>query len=348
MNFKTYITVCLTVLLWACSSSSPEPEPPTPPTPPAPVADGFAYGADISWSTQMEKSGIKLYNASGTEMEATALMSSLGFDAIRLRVWVNPSDGWCNKADVLEKARRASKEDMRLMIDFHYSDSWADPGKQTIPAAWSSFGMSELLTALKNHTTDVLQTLKDEGIDVTWVQVGNEVSDGMLWEYGRASKNAGNFVSMINAGYDAVKSIYPESKVIVQLDRGQNKDLYKWMFTDIIPPSKAKYDIIGMSIYPDTPSSWRTVAQNAFNNLNILYTTHQKPVMICEVGLPWDSENDCYDFLTFLISEGTKIPKKCLGVFYWEPQATPGWQGYTKGAMNNSHKPTKALDAFKH
>ena len=140
----------------------------------------FAKGADVSWITEMEASGKKFYNASGTAMEGMALLKSLGMNAVRLRVWVNPSDGWCNKADLLVKAKRAKSLNMRIMIDFHYSDSWADPGKQTKPAAWTSYNLSELKTAVADHTKDVLNELKSNSITPEWVQVGNETGNGIL------------------------------------------------------------------------------------------------------------------------------------------------------------------------
>jgi arabinogalactan endo-1,4-beta-galactosidase len=125
-------------------------------------------------------------------MECMALLKSLGMDAIRLRVWVDPpgSDdeychgSWNNTADMLVKARRAKALDMRLMIDFHYSDCWADPAKQFKPAAWKELDMEGLKSAVATHTTEVLTALKNEGITPEWVQVGNETPDGMLWETG--------------------------------------------------------------------------------------------------------------------------------------------------------------------
>ena len=123
-------------------TQKPEPEQPQEPA----VDAGFAKGADISWVTQMEADGQKFYNASGKEMECTALMKELGFNAVRLRVWVDPDGGWCGKDDVLEKARRAQALGMRIMIDFHYSDSWADPSKQVTPSAWASYALWNIHT----------------------------------------------------------------------------------------------------------------------------------------------------------------------------------------------------------
>ena len=131
-------------------------------------------------------------------MEGMSLLKSLGINAVRLRVWVNPSDGWCNMQDLLVKAKRAKGLNLRIMIDFHYSDSWADPGKQNKPAAWLTLSLKELESAVSKHTTDVLNELKSNGITPEWVQVGNETGNGMLWEDGKASVNMKNYARMAN------------------------------------------------------------------------------------------------------------------------------------------------------
>src|SRR5574344_1619117 len=102
---------------------------------------GLARGADVSWLTQMESSGIKFYDANGKATECMSLLRSLGMNAIRLRVWVNPTNGWCNQSDVVAKAYRAAQLGFRILIDFHYSDTWADPSSQTKPSAWSSMSL---------------------------------------------------------------------------------------------------------------------------------------------------------------------------------------------------------------
>ena len=120
----------------------------------------FAKGADISWLTEMEAAGRKFYNSAGAEQECVLLLKNLGMNTIRLRVWVNPASGWNNRADVVNKALRAKNLGIRIMIDFHYSDTWADPGHQTKPASWAGQEMTTLKTSLYNHTTDVLNDLK--------------------------------------------------------------------------------------------------------------------------------------------------------------------------------------------
>lgn len=305
----------------------------------------FAKGADVSWITEMEASGKKFYNASGTAMEGMALLKSLGMNAVRLRVWVNPSDGWCNKADLLVKAKRAKNLNMRIMIDFHYSDSWADPGKQTKPAAWTSYNLGELKTAVADHTKDVLNELKSNSITPEWVQVGNETGNGMLWEDGKASVNMKNYAELSNAGYDAVKSVFPDAKVIVHLQNGYDNSLFRWLF-DGLKSNGGKWDVIGMSLYPSA-TNWSTMDAQCLTNMNDMVTRYGSEVMVCEVGMSWDSSTACNSFLKDIIAKTKSVSNnKGIGVFYWEPEAYGGWKSYSLGAFDNSGKPTVALNAF--
>ncbi len=311
---------------------------------PQPAAE-FAKGADISWVTEMESRGMTFKNRNGEERECTALMKELGMNSIRLRVWVDPADGWCNKEDVLVKALRAHKLGMRLMIDFHYSDSWADPAKQNIPAAWRDFNITEMKQAVADHTVEVLTLLKENGIDVEWVQVGNETTDGMLWEMGRCSKYPANYAKLNNAGYDAVKSVYPDATVIVHVDRGDDLSRHQWLFGEL-KKNGGKFDMIGMSLYPSyIEKGWRPAVEDCLRNIKTLSKEFSCRVMVCEVGMPWDHP-DAKAMLSMLIS-GARATELCDGVFYWEPEAPNGYNGgYSLGAFADG-MPTEALDAFK-
>lgn len=306
----------------------------------------FAKGADISWVTQMEASGKKFYNSAGTETECMALLKSLGMNSIRLRVWVNPTDGWCNAQDVLAKAIRAKNLGMRIMIDFHYSDSWADPSKQTKPTAWTNLSFTDLKTAVATHTTDVLNLLKTNNITPEWVQVGNETGNGMLWEDGKAATNMANYAALNNAGYDAVKSAFPNAKVIVHVQNGNDNGLFRWLF-DGLKNNGGKWDVIGMSLYPST-TNWSSLNTQCLTNMNDMVSRYGKEVMICEVGMSWDSPAISKNFLSDLITKTKSVTgNKGLGVFYWEPECYSNWNGYTLGAFDNNGKPTVALNAFK-
>ncbi len=317
---------------------------------------GFAKGADVSWLTEMEANGVKFYNANGKSTECMSLLRDLGMNAIRLRVWVSPDGGWCGKDDVVAKAWRAQQLGMRLMIDFHYSDTWADPANQKVPAAWQDYGFDEMKQAIATHTTDVLTALKTRGVDVEWVQVGNETTDGMLWNdadgedalavTGRASKNMANFAAYVNAGYDAVKAVYPDAKVIVHLDKGNKLSQYTWMF-DGLKKNGGKWDVIGMSLYPDwiTDQTWEQVTDDCLSNIQTLSAKYNCDVIVAEIGMVWNSDHAAA-FLKKAV-EGCKAIAACEGVFYWEPESYNAWNSYDKGAFDNDGKPTAALDAFK-
>jgi arabinogalactan endo-1,4-beta-galactosidase len=302
-------------------------------------------GADVSWLTQMEASGVKFYNNDGVAQDCMQLLKDKGMNAIRLRAWVNPADGWCNTDDVVAKAVRAQKLGMKIMIDLHYSDTWADPGKQPKPAAWQNLDFAGLKDAVSAYTISVMNALKGKGITPDWVQVGNETNDGMLWEDGRASKNMAAFAALISSGYNAVKSVSSSTKVIVHLANGYDNSLFRWLF-DGLKANGAKWDIIGMSLYPTT-ANWQSYNEQCLANMNDMFSRYGSPVMIVEVGMAANEGTVCKAFLTDLLAKVSTVKAaQGLGVFYWEPEAY-NWQGYGLGAFDNSGRPTVALDAFK-
>ena len=312
-------------------------------------ATGFASGADVSWTTEMEASGKKFYDAAGTQTECMSLLKNLGMNSIRLRVWVNPTGAYNNKADVLAKAIRANNLGMRIMIDFHYSDTWADPANQTKPVAWTSLSLADLKTAVTTHTTDILSTLKTNGITPEWVQVGNETSNGMLWTDGKAATSMANYAALTTTGYNAVKAIFPNAKVVVHLNNGYDNSLYRWIF-DGLKNNGGKWDVIGLSVYPPfytTANDWQNCNIKCLANMNDMVARYGSEVMVVECGMSWDAPATCKSFLTDLIAKTKSVTSgKGTGVFYWEPQCYGSWKGYSLGAFDNTGKPTIALDAF--
>ena len=303
----------------------------------------FAQGADVSWVDQEEAAGYSFYNSSGIKTDPFVLLKNIGVNAIRLRVWVNPSGGWCNAADTLYKAQRAAAQGQRIMIDFHYSDSWADPGQQTKPAYWSSHTLAQLNTDVYSHTHDVLSYLKSNGITVEWVQVGNEINSGMLWPQGSTS-NFSQLAGLINNGYSAVKTVYPNALVVLHLANGYDNAVFRWFF-DNVKSAGAKWDVIGMSHYP-SPSTWTSYNTKIATNMSDMVARYGKAVIISEVGMDWQQASTTKSMLSDLITKTKALGSKGLGVFYWEPQAYPGWQGYTFGALNGSGQFTVALDPY--
>jgi arabinogalactan endo-1,4-beta-galactosidase len=316
---------------------------PTATTTLAASASSFAYGSDVSWVTQMEASGIHFFNNSGVQQDLFTILAGKGINAIRLRLWVNPSGGWCNSSDVVKKALRAKAAGMSVLIDFHYSDTWADPGHQTKPSAWASLSFTDLMTTTYNYTLGALNTLKSNGITPVWVQVGNETSNGMLWPDGMASTNMKQFAWLVNCGYNATKAVFPSCKVVVHLANGYDNTTFRWLF-DGLKANSGSWDICGMSMYP-TASNWSTLNTECLANMKDMVSRYGKQVMICEAGFPENDPTTGEAFLKDLIAK-TKTVSGGLGLFYWEPEAYNSWQGYGSGAFGSNGEPTAAMSAF--
>ena len=312
------------------------------------LAQTFWLGADISGTTELEARGWQLRNAKGEPRENTALMRELGLNAVRLRVWVNPKDGFSGKDDVVRMARRAKDWGMPVMIDFHYSDWWADPGQQNIPAAWKDMDYEQMKRALADHTRDVLTALRKAEIDVRWVQVGNETTHGFLWPMGRAEQNMRQYAGLTDAGYQAVKQVFPKAEVIVHLDGAYDPHRYDFIF-DGLQKYKARYDMIGLSVYPywdmrgKHTASWQETVEKATANINRLWQKYHKPLMVVETGAEAKKPVEGKEILAAVIDMARNhCGGHCQGVFYWAPEAE---HHYRLGAFEGG-KPTIIMDAF--
>jgi arabinogalactan endo-1,4-beta-galactosidase len=170
----------------------------------------FVKGADIGWLDQMEATGYKFYDSNGIQKDCMQILKGKGINTIRLRVWVNPSNdkisGHCSKKEVAKMALMAKNRGMRIMIDFHYSDTWADPAHQLKPAAWAGHSFAQLLDDVYRHTFEILDTLKQIGVTPEWVQIGNEITGGMLLPDG-STDNWSELAQLLNKGYEATKAI---------------------------------------------------------------------------------------------------------------------------------------------
>ncbi|MFY8186392.1 MAG: glycosyl hydrolase 53 family protein [Flavobacterium sp.] len=308
-------------------------------------------GVDVSWMTQMEASGFVWKDNNGTPKDLMPLLSEYDINAIRLRVWVNPensaANGWCDIEDLVDKAILADNEGMDVMVCIHYSDHWADPGKQFRPAAWNNFTVAQLETAVYNHTEEILTALNEVGITPKWVQIGNETNDGMLWATGRASTGGfANYAKFINAGTNAVKTFDSTIKTILHLSNGFESNLFNWNIGGLLSNNMvfSRLDIIGMSLYPNE-NDWKQKVDQTYTNMVNLKNTHNKDVMLVEVGFSNYYSDISYQFLVYAMEKTRQA--NGLGVFYWEPIAHNNWGGYDKGAWDADGSPSKAMDAFK-
>ena len=311
----------------------------------------FAKGADMSWLPQMEATGYRFYDTDGKEKDCLQLLKERGMNTIRLRVFVNPSQdkasGHCSKEETVAMALRAQKAKMRIMIDFHYSDTWADPAKQAKPAAWANLSFDALQNKVYEHTFDVLTALKKAGVTPEWVQVGNEIPGGMLWPDG-STNNWAQLAQLLNKGYEATKAVNAKIKVIVHVDEGNNNEKFRWFF-DKATEHQVKYDVIGLSYYPFwIKKDYSETIADLQKNLNDMASRYQKEVMVVEVGGVDEQVQNTRELLAATIKAVKAVPNhKGLGVLYWEPQGAKSWSGYGLSAWQQDGKPSPALDAFK-
>ena len=381
---KTAFLAALLAFLSCGSSVKPSPEPAPAPDP----SDTFARGADISWASEMEAGGRTFKKKDGTAAPLLDVLKDLGFNAIRLRVWVNPYGGWSGREDVLNVARKVKAAGMSLMIDFHYSDFFADPSRQLVPSAWKAdvSDPEKMAAHVSGHTRDVLAALKSAGVEVKWVQIGNETREGMLYPAGQAVwKNEridlANFVRLYNAGYDAAKSVYPSAYVMPHLNNAFFSASYgNPMWLEDFKARGGKFDMIAFSHYPQYESKmWvdgkeKTLAPAEVNQYALAYikkvmADYGVPVMIAETGVRTQaSESTARSILKSFMDQLTQLDQ-CAGIFYWEPEVdgtwkpdiyskpaelskytgtpqTRPWNAYDQGAFTPAGAPTSVLDVF--
>ncbi|MFF5470913.1 glycosyl hydrolase 53 family protein [Streptomyces achromogenes] len=314
------------------------------------------HGADISSLAKSEAKGGVYRTSSGTAGDALPILTSYGMDYARLKVWVNPADGFNDKAHVLAMAKRVKAQGMRLLVDFHYSDTWADPGAQKKPAAWAGHTYSQLKTDVYNHTYDVLNALKAQGTTADMVQVGNEINGGMLWSEG-STDNWTQLAGLLNSGYSAVKAVNPSTSVALHLAKGADKAGTEWWFDKAVA-NGVKFDAIGLSYY----GYWHGALSDFQTTLDDAAARYGKPVFVAETAYPFRLDSD--DALTnqidttgelvagypATVAGQTKwlndvasiveaVPNgRGLGVFYWEATWTAvpgnGWDPADAGSGN--------------
>ncbi len=332
----------------------------------APKQAEWARGADLSWLSEMEHDGMLFYEPTETpsgekeSVDCISLLSSLGMNAVRLRVWVNHKTGWSNLPDMLGLAQRVSKEGLRLMVDIHYSDFFADPSHQAIPEAWLSYDYDALCEAVRNHTIDVLTALKNAGIEPEWVQIGNETPNGMLWPVARLVDKDDNsngcwdrYAGLTATGYKAAKEVFPDITVIVHVDNAYERRDWFWQ---AMKEHGGMWDMIGLSHYPmmsawNGGKSWQEMNELAEANIRHLIGEWQCPVMVAEIGM-FNGNALSDTVMADFVRRATAIDS-CAGIFYWEPECYGGWRpaeyiplgwgSYDMGAFSDDGAPTEVM-----
>ena len=269
------------------------------------LPDGFIFGMDASAVLAEEASGVKYYNFDGTEQDVYKILAEAGINFIRVRVWNNPFDsagrgfggGNCDINTAVEIGKRATKYGMKLLVDFHYSDFWADPGKQMVPLAWAGMEIEEKAGELYKYTLDCLNRLKDAGVDVGMVQVGNETNGSMCGE-----KTWMNIQQLMKAGSRAIREVFPSALVAVHFANPEKTYNYR-DYAKKLEYYDVDYDVFGSSYYP----YWHGTLTNLTSLLSEIAETYDKKVMVLETSYaytPYDT-----DVSSNTISDGGAVTK---------------------------------------
>ena len=329
----------------------------------------YVKGMDLSTLLELERLGAKYYDG-GRERDILDIMKDYDVDTIRLRIWNDPwgknhesyGAGENDVPTTLEIAKRVSEKGLGVLMNFHYSDFWADPGKQIKPKAWEGMTVEELAQAVYDFTFDTMELFKKEGVNITMVQVGNELSNGLLWPEGKIDVDAGigeydNIAKFVSAGIRAVRKSNPDIPVMLHLDNGGNNELYRRGFDNYVARGE-DFDLIGLSYYP----FWHGTMDQLINNMNDMAKRYHKDLIIAEVSMGYtmedyksyeklsDSERKGYatkpslvekiefpmtkegqaDFMRTLLARlETVAEHRARGFFWWEPAWIPvpgsGW-----------------------
>jgi arabinogalactan endo-1,4-beta-galactosidase len=243
-------------------------------------------GADISSLKKSEDKGGTYAYSDGTQADALKILKDQGMNYARLRVFVDPADGYHGKDEILAMAERLKSQGIKLLVDFHYSDNWADPGKQNKPAAWVDYDFEQLKQAVYDHTYDVCNSLVAQGTPPDMIQIGNEINAGMLWPDGDYN-HLDNLADLLKAGYQAVKDCSPSTLVMLHIAEGGDNDLARWWF-DNITRREVPFDVIGISYYP----FWHGSLAQLQYNLNDISARYDKDVIVVETAYAFTDKED--------------------------------------------------------
>lgn len=313
-------------------------------------------GADISSLKKSEDLGGRYRDADGAPADALTILTDHGLNYARLRVWVDSPDRYHGVAQLLEMARRITARGLKLLVDFHYADSWADPGKQPKPRAWADLGFEDLKRAVFDHTDEVCRLLVDQGTPPDMIQIGNEVTNGLLWPDGRNAQGFDALAALLAEGCRAVRARSPETRVMLHIDNGGNNALYRWWFDSILAQG-VDFDLIGVSYYP----YWHGTLADLQSNLDDVAERYGRDIVVVETSYAFTAD-DCDGYPNIINTEAVSgygftpegqarilsdvasvvraVPHgRGLGVLWWDATWIPvpgnGWDPADPTAGNN-------------
>ena len=299
-----------------------------------PAAD-YAIGADLSFVKQAEDRGLVFKDGTNAR-PALQIFKDHGYNWVRLRLFNSPTNLPNNLDYTLTLAKSAHEKGFKFLLDFHYSDSWADPSKQNPPAAWRALPHAELVRAVHDYTLDTIRAFREAGVLPDMVQIGNEITPGILWPDGKLPEHWDNFADLLKAGIQGVADgcgTNARPRIMIHIDRGGDRARTKWFF-DKLNSYGVDYDVIGQSYYP----WWQGSLLDLRENLNFMATTYNKDIILVEVAYCWrptEYRNKPAPFpetpagQRAFLDEVNRLVlntpnERGIGIFWWEPAVSRG------------------------
>ena len=305
------------------------------------LPEDFILGMDASCVPSLENSGVKYYDHNGTEKDVYQILSENGINYIRVRIWNDPYDangngyggGNCDLANAIAIGQRATKYGLKLLVNFHYSDFWADPGKQAVPKAWKDLDIDAKSEALYTYTKDCLEQLVAAGVDIGMVQVGNETNGALCGENSSAPDGWKNITQLMKAGSRAVREVCPNALVAIHFTNPERVGSYE-SYGKQLQEHQVDYDVFASSYYP----YWHGTLSNLTTELNKIADQYGKKVMVAETSYAYSTADTDYHGNTVGSGSSTGHPYTVqgqadqirdviqavadmhsgIGVFYWE------------------------------
>ncbi len=319
-------------------------------------ASDYAVGADVSFLKAAEDGG-KVFKDNGQPKPGLEIFKDHGYNWVRLRLFHTPTDLPNNLAYTLAMAKAAKKLGFHILLDFHYSDTWADPGKQFIPKAWTGFSHAQLMKAVADYTRDTIAAFQTAGVLPDMVQIGNEIIHGMLWPDGKLPENWDNFADLIKAGISGVQAGAgngPHPRIMIHIDRGGDKATTKYFF-DKLNSYHVQYDVIGQSYYP----WWHGSLNDLRENMIFMAEEYKKDIIVVEAAYDWrpteytkrpgpfpESPEGQKQFLEEVNRVVEETPNGLgKGVFWWEPAVEPS-PIYSRGMFDDQGNALPVITVF--
>lgn len=320
-----------------------------------PAAD-YAVGADLSFLKQAEDQG-KIFQDNHQPKPGLEIFKDHGYNWIRLRLFHTPTQLPNSLPYTIALAQAAKKLGFKFLLDYHYSDTWADPGKQFIPKAWEGLSHAQLVDAVRDYTRDTTVAFREAGVLPDMVQIGNEITNGTLWPDGRLPANWDHFADILKAGIagvEAGRGNQPRPRIMIHIDKGGDKQATKAFF-DKLNSYHIDFDVIGQSYYP----WWHGSLNDLRENLIFMANAYKQDIIVVEAAYNWkpaeyrnrpgpfpETPEGQREFLDELNRTVQAAPNgRGIGVFWWEP-AVPGGGIASRGMFDENGNALPVITVF--